>query len=82
MWDWMRQGGSRGDRIRRLEEWSTTAFAESPDGIHREKPELGLFEVDGSRDNIIVWMGPGATWVLFAMAFQAYRRRAPQGRCA
>ncbi len=64
MWDWMRQDGSRGDRTRGLEEWSTTAFAESADGIHREKPNLGLFDVDGSRDNNIVWMGPGATWCL------------------
>ncbi len=36
------------------------AYAESPDGIHWTKPELGLFEFDGSKANNIVWMGKGA----------------------
>ena len=42
-----------------------TAYAESKDGIHWEKPSLGLFEVNGSKDNNIVWMGPGANMVPF-----------------
>ncbi len=35
-------------------------YAESPDGIHWTKPELGLFEFGGSKKNNIVWSGPGA----------------------
>ena len=32
-------------------------MAESDDGIHWRRPELGLYEYGGSRDNNIVWMG-------------------------
>ncbi len=42
-----------------------TLYAESTDGITWEKPSLGLFEVDGSKDNNIVWTGPGANMVPF-----------------
>jgi len=35
-------------------------YAESPDGIHWAKPNLGLFEWNGSKQNNIVWDGPGA----------------------
>jgi hypothetical protein len=34
-----------------------TAYAESTDGIHWEKPALGLFEVDGSTANNVIWRG-------------------------
>lgn len=34
-----------------------TCYAESTDGIHWEKPELGLFECLGSKRNNIVWQG-------------------------
>ena len=34
-------------------------YAESEDGIHWEKPNLGLFEFNGSKDNNIVWAGVG-----------------------
>ena len=34
-------------------------YAESKDGIHWDKPNLGLFEFDGSKDNNIVWAGQG-----------------------
>lgn len=37
-----------------------TCYAESKDGIHWEKPQLGLFEFEGSKKNNIVWMGPGS----------------------
>jgi hypothetical protein len=37
-----------------------TCYAESRDGIHWLKPELGLFEFDGSRRNNIVWNGVGS----------------------
>lgn len=36
-----------------------TCYAESQDGIHWTKPNLGLFEWDGSKENNIVWLGPG-----------------------
>ena len=35
------------------------ACAESSDGIHWERPELGLYEFNGSRQNNIVWRGEG-----------------------
>lgn len=34
-------------------------YAESKDGIHWTKPNLGLFEFNGSKENNIVWRGPG-----------------------
>ncbi len=34
-------------------------YAESQDGIRWVKPELGLFEFEGSKRNNIVWSGPG-----------------------
>lgn len=37
-----------------------TCYAESRDGIHWVKPELGLFEFNGSKRNNIVWDGMGA----------------------
>lgn len=37
----------------------TTCYAESRDGIHWTKPELGLFKYEGSTANNIVWAGPG-----------------------
>jgi len=36
-----------------------TCYAESRDGIHWKKPNLGLFEWNGSKQNNIVWLGPG-----------------------
>ena len=36
-----------------------TCYAESKDGIHWQKPNLGLFEWNGSKDNNIIWLGPG-----------------------
>lgn len=36
-----------------------TCYAESKDGIHWNKPNLGLFEWNGSKKNNIVWLGPG-----------------------
>jgi hypothetical protein len=37
-----------------------TCYAESRDGLHWTRPDLGLFAFDGSRHNNIVWDGPGA----------------------
>ena len=36
-----------------------TCYAESKDGIRWYKPNLGLFEYEGSKDNNIVWNGIG-----------------------
>jgi hypothetical protein len=36
-----------------------TCYAESSDGIRWVKPELGLFEFEGSKKNNIVWQGVG-----------------------
>ena len=36
-----------------------TCYAESKDGIHWTKPNLGLFEFEGSKQNNIVWDGIG-----------------------
>jgi hypothetical protein len=36
-----------------------TCYAESRDGIHWEKPKLGLFAFNGSKENNIVWTGAG-----------------------
>jgi hypothetical protein len=36
------------------------AYAESPDGIHWTKPELGLHEYERAKDNNIIWTGKGS----------------------
>jgi len=36
-----------------------TCYAESPDGLHFARPNLGLFEWNGSKENNIVWRSPG-----------------------
>ena len=35
-----------------------TAYAESGDGIHWERPEIGIYEFNGSKRNNLVWKGP------------------------
>ncbi len=42
-----------------------TAYQESDDGIHWTKPNLGIMEFDGSKDNNIVWRGPGGNMAPF-----------------
>lgn len=42
-----------------------TAYAESLDGIHWNKPNLGLLDFAGSKDNNLIWMGPGANFSAF-----------------
>ncbi|HIE52779.1 MAG TPA: hypothetical protein EYP85_13575 [Armatimonadetes bacterium] len=39
---------------------SFTCYAESRDGIHWTRPELNLFEFEGSKRNNIVWQGVGS----------------------
>ena len=42
-----------------------TAYQESVDGIHWQKPNLSILEYEGSKDNNIVWLGPGANMAPF-----------------
>ncbi len=42
-----------------------TAYAESSDGIHWEKPDLGLIEYQGSKHNNLVWTEPGINFAPF-----------------
>lgn len=39
--------------------WNVYCYAESRDGVHWTKPELGLFEFQGSKTNNIFLMGEG-----------------------
>ena len=41
-----------------------TAYAESSDGVHFDRPALGICEFDGSRDNNILLQGPDAAMAL------------------
>ena len=42
-------------------EGQCTAYAESSDGVHWEKPDLGVYEVQGTRSNNVVQFGDGPT---------------------
>ena len=47
----------RGDCSKGDPEEQITCLAESDDGVHFERPNLGLYEADGSKDNNIAWRG-------------------------
>lgn len=49
----------RGSAEARKEDSQVTCYAESTDGITFTKPNLGLFEFQGSKANNIVWKGKG-----------------------
>jgi len=51
--------GSNFDWKTRKSTHQVACYAESKDGIHWTKPDLGLFEFNGSKKNNIVWMGVG-----------------------
>lgn len=53
------RGSHYDEKTRRSAHREVTCYAESEDGIHWKKPELGLFEYDGSKQNNIVWDGIG-----------------------
>ncbi len=38
---------------------AVVCYAQSRDGIHWERPTLGLVEFQGSKQNNIIWVGPG-----------------------
>lgn len=44
---------------KKAEHKEVTCYAESQDGVHWTKPKLGLFAWNGSKENNIVWLGPG-----------------------
>jgi hypothetical protein len=53
---------------------SLTAYAESPDGIHWTKPNLGIVEFNGSKENNLIWAGP------LMHNFNPFRDRNPAAR--
>jgi hypothetical protein len=48
------------DKTRAPAHQEVTCYAESKDGLHWTRPDLGLFAFDGSKKNNIVWTGTGA----------------------
>jgi hypothetical protein len=53
------RGSHYDEKTRQPTHREVTCYAESKDGIHWTKPDLGLFEFDGSKQNNIVWDGIG-----------------------
>ena len=53
------RGSHFDEKTRKAGHREVTCYAESRDGIHWAKPELGLFEFEGSKQNNIVWDGVG-----------------------
>ena len=67
--------GSHGDvKTQKSLHPEVTCYAESTDGIHWTKPNLGLFEYEGSKQNNIVWRGIGVH------AFAAFKDTNPACR--
>jgi hypothetical protein len=72
------RGSHFDEKTQRISHREVTCYAESPDGIHWTKPELGLFEFDGSKRNNIVWDGTGTH--CFAPFLDANRAARPEAR--
>lgn len=53
------RGAHFDEKARKSAHREVTCYAESTDGIRWTKPELGLFEFEGSKQNNIVWDGVG-----------------------
>lgn len=53
------RGSHYDESTKRAGHREVTCYAESHDGIHWQKPNLGLYEFDGSKENNIVWDGIG-----------------------
>jgi len=64
--------GSHADKKMTGTHREVTCYAESRDGVHWKKPDLGLFEFNGSKKNSIVWDGIGTH------CFVAFRDDNPQ----
>ncbi len=60
----------------------TISYAESKDGIQWERPNLGIYEFEGSKDNSIVWMDkPGDQKITDCMyVFKDGNPRAPDSQ--
>ena len=54
------RGSHVDDKTRKSTHREVACYAESTDGIHWTKPNLGLCEFEGSKENNIVWDGQGA----------------------
>ncbi|MCZ6852869.1 MAG: hypothetical protein O7G86_03015, partial [Gammaproteobacteria bacterium] len=53
------RGSHYDETLKKATHPEVTCYAESTDGIHWSKPELGLFEFNDSKKNNIVWDGIG-----------------------
>jgi hypothetical protein len=53
------RGAHFDEQTKKMAHRQLTCYAESRDGIHWEKPALGLYEFNGSKANNIVWDGEG-----------------------
>lgn len=51
--------GWQHDQQKKAVHQEVTCYAESTDGIHWTKPNIGLHQWNGSNENNIVWLGPG-----------------------
>lgn len=51
--------GWQHDPQQKAEHGEVTCYAESRDGVNWTKPKLGLFAFEGSKQNNIIWLGPG-----------------------
>ncbi len=51
--------GWQHDEKKKAAHREVTCYAESKDGIHWTRPNVGLFEWEGSKENNIVWLTPG-----------------------
>lgn len=55
------RGSHFDEQTRKAAHREVACYAESRDGVSWQKPALGLFEFDGSKQNNIVWYGPEGT---------------------
>lgn len=53
------RGSHYDTKTRKVTHPEVTCYAESEDGVRWTKPNLGLYEFEGSKDNNIVWNGIG-----------------------
>lgn len=53
------RGAHWDEKARKAAHRELACYAESTDGVRFTKPKLGLFEFNGSKENNIVWDGPG-----------------------
>ena len=53
------RGAHFDEKARKSAHREVACYAESRDGIHWTKPELGIVEFDGSKENNIIWHGVG-----------------------